>query len=134
MSEPRVEGKFSFEPEVIVVIVVLELITPELDNFLPESWNCTNENGSPNAVNSSGLYIENVAYSLIKIFPNPVKNSLYISGDSSNYNIKIYSLLGQLVISASNVDEVDVSSLTNGVYLIKISNENSTITKRFIKF
>jgi len=80
------------------------------------------------------LYIENVAYSLIKIFPNPVKNSLYISGDSSNYNIKIYSLLGQLVISASNVDEVDVSSLTNGVYLIKISNENSTITKRFIKF
>ncbi|MDA9850440.1 lamin tail domain-containing protein, partial [Flavobacteriaceae bacterium] len=54
----------------------LELITPELDNSLPESWNCINENGSPNAVNSSGLYIENVTYSLLKIFPNPVKNSL----------------------------------------------------------
>ena len=111
----------------------LELITPELDNSLPESWNCINENGSPNAVNSSGLYIENVTYSLIKIFPNPVKNSLYISGDSSNYNIKIYSLLGQLVMAASNVDEVDVSSFAKGVYLIKISNESSTTTKRFIK-
>lgn len=111
----------------------LELITPELDNSLPESWNCINENGSPNAVNSSGLYIENVTYSLLKIFPNPVKNSLYISGDSSSYNIKIYSLLGQLVMAASNVDEVDVSSFAKGVYLIKISNENSTTTKRFIK-
>ena len=111
----------------------LELITPELDNSLPESWNCINENGSPNAVNSSGLYIENVTYSLLKIFPNPVKNSLYISGDTSSYNIKIYSLLGQLVMAASNVDEVDVSSFTKGVYLIKISNENSTTTKRFIK-
>ena len=111
----------------------LELITPELDNSLPESWNCINENGSPNAVNSSGLYIENVTYSLLKIFPNPVKNSLYISGDTSSYNIKIYSLLGQLVMAASNVGEVDVSSFTKGVYLIKISNENSTTTKRFIK-
>ena len=111
----------------------LELITPELDNSLPESWNCINENGSPNAVNSSGLYIENVTYSLLKIFPNPVKNSLYISGDTSSYNIKIYSLLGQLVMAASNVDEVDVSSFAKGVYLIKISNENSTTTKRFIK-
>ena len=111
----------------------LELITPELDNSLPESWNCINENGSPDAVNSSGLYIENVTYSLLKIFPNPVKNSLYISGDTSSYNIKIYSLLGQLVMAASNVDEVDVSSFAKGVYLIKISNESSTTTKRFIK-
>jgi hypothetical protein len=112
----------------------LELITPDLDNSLPESWSCINENGSPNAVNSSGLFVENMAYSLIKIFPNPVKNILYISGDSSNYNIKVYSLLGQLVIAASNVNEVDVSSFTKGVYLIKISDENSTTTKRFIKF
>jgi len=36
-------------------------------------------------------------------------------------------------MAASNVNEVDVSSFTKGVYLIKISNENSTTTKRFIK-
>ena len=112
----------------------LELISPDLDNSLPESWNCINENGSPNSVNSSGLYLEDMAYGLIKIFPNPVNHTLYISGDSSNYNIKVYSLLGQLMISAFNVNEIDVSLFTKGVYLIKISNENSTTTKRFIKF
>ena len=112
----------------------LELISPDLDNSLPESWNCINENGSPNSVNSSGLYLEDMAYGLIKIFPNPVNHTLYISGDSSSYNIKVYSLLGQLVIAAFNVNEIDVSLFTKGVYLIKISNENSTTTKRFIKF
>jgi len=112
----------------------LELISPDLDNSLPESWNCINENGSPNSVNSSGLYLEDMVYGLIKIFPNPVNHTLYISGDSSNYNIKVYSLLGQLVIAAFNVNEIDVSLFTKGVYLIKISNENSTTTKRFIKF
>ena len=75
-----------------------------------------------------------MVYGLIKIFPNPVNHTLYISGDSSNYNIKVYSLLGQLVIAAFNVNEIDVSLFTKGVYLIKISNENSTTTKRFIKF
>ena len=112
----------------------LELISPDLDNSLPQSWNCINENGSPNSVNSSGLYLEDMAYGLIKIFPNPVNHTLYISGDSSNYNIKVYSLLGQLVIAAFNVNEIDVSLFTKGVYLIKISNENFTTTKRFIKF
>ncbi len=112
----------------------LELISPELDNSLPENWSCINENGSPNAVNSSNLYIENITYSLTNIFPNPVKNTLYISGDSNNYNIKVYSLLGQIVITDYNVNKVDVSSLTNGIYIIKINDEKSTTTKRFIKF
>jgi hypothetical protein len=112
----------------------LELISPDLDNSLPISWNCINENGSPNSVNNSVLYVEDMASGLIKIFPNPVNHTLYISGDSSNYNIKVYSLLGQLVIAESDVNEIDVSLFTKGVYLIKISNENSTTTKRFIKF
>ncbi len=112
----------------------LELISPDLDNSLPISWNCINENGSPNSVNNSVLYVEDMASGLIKIFPNPVNHTLYISGDSSNYNIKVYSLLGQLVIAESDVNEIDVSLFTKGVYLIKISSENSTTTKRFIKF
>ena len=112
----------------------LELITPGLDNLLPESWSCINENGSPNAINSNGLSIENIASRSIKLYPNPVKNTLYIAGNSESYDIQVYSLLGQLVIAASNVNEIDVSLFNEGVYLIKISTGSSTITKRFIKF
>ena len=112
----------------------LELITTDLDNLLPESWDCMNENGSPNAVNSSELSVENISSGLIKVYPNPVKNTLYIAGDSDVYNIEVYSLLGQLVMKASNTNEINVSLFTEGIYLIKISTDNATTTKRFVKF
>ena len=105
-----------------------------LDNLLPESCSCINENGSPNAINSNGLSIENIASRSIKLYPNPVKNTLYIAGNSESYDIQVYSLLGQLVIAASNVNEIDVSLFNEGIYLIKISTGSSTITKRFIEF
>ena len=33
----------------------LELVSPDLDNDLPESWACINVNGSPNAANDQGF-------------------------------------------------------------------------------
>jgi len=112
----------------------LELITPDLDNSLSENWSCINENGSPNAVNSSELSIDEVASSMVIVYPNPVKNTLYIKGDLAAYDIEVYSLLGQRVMTTSNANEIDLSTLNEGVYLIKISTENTTITKRIIKF
>ena len=112
----------------------LELITPDLDNSLPESWNCINENGSPNAVNSGELSIQEINLNLIKVYPNPVKNILYITGNSAAYDIELYSLIGQRVLIASNINEIDVSSFNEGVYLLKISTMNTTAIKRIIKF
>jgi len=112
----------------------LELMTPDLDNELPANWSCINENGSPNAVNSTGLSIEDLDPHLITVYPNPVKNTLYIVGNSEGYNIEVYSLLGQRVMTASNVNEIDVSLFDEGVYLIRVSTENTTTVKRIIKF
>jgi hypothetical protein len=112
----------------------LELITPDLDNSLPENWDCINENGSPNAVNSTGLSIEDVDSNSIALYPNPASNTLYILGNSVGYNIEVYSLVGQLVMTAPNTNQINVRSLNQGVYLIKISTETTTVTKRFIKF
>tara|TARA_B110000027_G_scaffold57454_1_gene62219 strand:+ start:2209 stop:6585 length:4377 start_codon:yes stop_codon:yes gene_type:complete len=112
----------------------LELIAPDLDNSLPESWSCINDNGSPNAVNSTGLSIEDIDTNSIVVYPNPVKNMLYIVGNSAGYDIEVYSLLGQRVMTASNVNEIDVSLFNEGVYLIRVSTENTTTVKRIIKF
>ena len=111
----------------------LELITPNLNNALAQNWDCINENGSPNAVNSESLYIEDVTTDLIKIYPNPVKNILYISGNFDAYDIEVYSILGQCLKIDSNTNSIDMSAIQEGVYLIKISNDNVTITKRIIK-
>ena len=112
----------------------LELISPDLDNALPESWNCINEYGSPNAVNSEELSIKDIDSNSITLYPNPVKDRLYISGNSESYDIELFSLLGQRVMTFSNVNEIDVTLLNEGVYLIRISNETSMTVKRIVKF
>ena len=112
----------------------LELITPDLDNELPENWSCINDNGSPNAVNSPGLSVDNVDSNSIALYPNPVKNTLYIKGNSGSYDIEVYSILGQRVMTDFDVNEIDLMSFNEGVYLIRVSTETTTTVKRIIKF
>ena len=111
----------------------LELKTPDLDNELAENWDCINENGSPNAINSDGLTNSDKNRDIIKIYPNPVKEKLYISGNSSIYSVEILSLLGQNLIKVNNTNMVDLSVLNKGIYLIKIENKGITSTFKIIK-
>ena len=112
----------------------LELITADLDNSLAESWNCININGSPNAINSLEPAVDPENSSLT-LYPNPVQNILYITGDDSeDYDVEVFSVLGQLVLSVVNVTQIEVGGFNSGLYLIKITSENSTQVKRIIKF
>ena len=69
----------------------------------------------------------------IKIYPNPVSDILNINGRSEKYDIEIYSLTGQKLYQEFNVSKIDMSLYSNGIYIIKISDQNSTSTKRVIK-
>ena len=112
----------------------LELITADLDNSLAESWNCININGSPNAINSLEPAVDPENSSLT-LYPNPVQNILYITGDDSeDYDVEVFSVLGQLVLSVVNVTQIEVGGFNSGLYLIKITSENSTQVKRIVKF
>lgn len=67
----------------------------------------------------------------IKLFPNPAHN---IINFSIPVDFEIYSLTGQLIQKGNNTNQVSVESLINGVYLIKIIDENNTIiTEKLIK-
>ncbi len=72
----------------------------------------------------------------INIYPNPVKDILTINSlDQSIKNYKIYNSIGQVVqINPLNEYQIDMSSLSNGVYFVKISSQSGkTITKKIIK-
>ena len=70
-----------------------------------------------------------------EVYPNPVKDILYIKGDNI-HSIEVFNILGQNiktdVIISDDVCHLDCSSLTNGVYIIKINGKTSTAV-RFIK-
>ncbi|MFN2261469.1 MAG: T9SS type A sorting domain-containing protein [Psychroflexus sp.] len=79
----------------------------------------------------SNRNFENVEFAL---YPNPVKNGLVNietkSGES--LNVEFFNLLGQSVLKAETNAQINVSNLKTGVYLVKIEQNNNTITKKLI--
>ena len=55
---------------------------------------------------------------------------------SRDYNLEVYDVLGkQIYIDQLTSDDtsIDVTNWRSGIYLIKLSSDQSTQTKRFIK-
>ena len=74
---------------------------------------------------------------LINIYPNPVNNILFISGLSDAKNeLVVYDIYGRLIIEKQTNGtngSIDVSSLSDGVYNIRIKNEaGEYFKKRFV--
>jgi len=73
-----------------------------------------------------------------KISPNPSKNKLNIKlpASSENMTLEVFDVLGKRIHKSTITKleaSVDVSNWKTGVYLVKISNEKESQTKRFIK-
>ena len=82
--------------------------------------------------NNSALSISDFDNIEFYIHPNPVSDLIYIHGLVSK-DVIIYSILGKKVLKTSNQNTIDVSSLSKGVYFIKVSDGVNTLTKKFIK-
>ena len=101
-----------------------------------ENWSVTN--GVFAAVSGTApsciLNIPDVVDNKITIYPNPVKNTLHIDG-LLNVNYTIYDTQGRLIKASEEINQegIAVSSLSNGMYLIKITSEGKSSTKKFIK-
>jgi len=70
----------------------------------------------------------------IELFPNPVKDILSIRSVSILKKLEVFNVLGQKVIGIENTNSLNVTKLKSGAYILKIVDENDTIsTKKFIK-
>jgi len=76
----------------------------------------------------------------ISLYPNPTSNQLTIKlGDANDLpdTYEIYNMLGQIISKRSISNSADLtinaSALSNGMYFIRISKENSATTLQFIK-
>ena len=91
------------------------------------------QNEVENIHSSSTLSLSHKNKLDISIYPNPTDNQLFVQGHKNSTSISVFNLLGKKVLSKSNVDKIDVSELSNGVYFIKISDGINSSTKKFIK-
>jgi len=73
----------------------------------------------PNEVLATNEIVKNKTN--VSIYPNPVKNILYIKGAGKIEKAEVYNMVGQKVISLNSVqDQVDVASLSKGNYVLQI--------------
>jgi Secretion system C-terminal sorting domain len=86
-------------------------------------------------VTSPVLSIKQNTIAGLNVYPNPVKDgNLYITSNSSNAKtIEVYDILGKQVLEAKTSNNaVNVSNLKGGAYIVRITEDGNTDTRKLI--
>ncbi len=86
-----------------------------------------------NVTNLSNSSFDNASFSAM---PNPVKNIINLSYNKNITNVAVINLLGQTLLSVKNDSKLlnlDISSLSTGNYLVKVTADNEVKTIKVIK-
>ena len=67
----------------------------------------------------------------VEVYPNPVKDQLLVKADGLQ-SVEVFNLEGQRVLVTES-STIDMGSLSQGVYFVRISAERGVATKRVVK-
>jgi len=85
-------------------------------------------------VTSAGLDEQTIAG--LQIFPNPLSGSvlnIVTSSDNSDKTVAVFDMLGKQVLNTKVVNgTVDAAGLSTGIYVVKITEEGKTATKKLV--
>ena len=80
--------------------------------------------------------MEVVLYTSAENLNNTYAQSAYIAHDILRFkgfddavNAEVYSILGQKVLHGRNINEMNVSSLKNGIYIVRVGNQSFKVIK-----
>jgi uncharacterized delta-60 repeat protein len=89
---------------------------------------------------NSDLNLSNETFNKNKVtlFPNPTNNKSFFDNSQNKYNnVEIFNYLGQQVgnqkMQFSNNLEIDLSKFSTGIYVLKMSNENESVSVKVVK-
>ena len=85
------------------------------------------------------LHIEGIgeqANVAISLYPNPVNDKLTIEATEAIEQLEVFSITGTKVYSQKGCDEtleINTANLPAGIYVIRMTTQNATEVKRFVK-
>ncbi len=106
----------------------LQLVSLTLDNSLASSWVASDTDAL-----SAGGFSEVPS---VTIYPNPVGSILYVRSEEVLNSFEVYDMYGKLLQSQkaiSNNTELDFRQYAPGMYIVKASGTNGTVTKKIVK-
>ncbi len=88
---------------------------------------------NPDLSNCSLLSNDDFEIADIKIFPNPTTDILNIKSLNTIDYIEVYNILGRLVVKNQDSNQIDLSLLSQGLYIVKIESNGVFVSKKVIK-
>ncbi len=83
---------------------------------------------------SAVLSVDTISNELgITLYPNPTSTMVTINGNLSELQVNIYDLLGREISSQKVMNQLDVSWLQAGTYIVQFSDGTKTSTSKLIK-
>ncbi len=81
------------------------------------------------------LSVDDFSMEKISVTPNPSQDFININFPQSisSFTSEIYDITGKLVLKSNNTEQLDISKLHSGVYILKIQTDSGAVTKRIIK-
>lgn len=67
----------------------------------------------------------------VAVYPNPVKDRLTVKAENLQ-SVEVYDLMGQRVLTTTT-STIDMGSLYQGIYFVRITADGKTVTKRIVK-
>jgi hypothetical protein len=69
----------------------------------------------------------------IMIYPNPASDVLYLNNSEKIVRVQLYSVLGKQVgtMTGEDIRQVNVNTLSNGIYLIRLTTRSGVYTRKF---
>ena len=98
------------------------------------SWQQSSKAGSImlRPVVGAGYYIglDEIESSDINVYPNPATTTLRVTGLDRGASLAVFDITGRQVTPASFNDEINVSELHDGLYLLMVTNPDGSIVAR----
>ena len=71
----------------------------------------------------------------IKVYPNPTNDNfnVVLNEPNEHYIISVYSSLGQELLRTNSNTSIDISSFTNGIYFLKVKQNDRSWTTKIVK-
>ncbi|RYZ17871.1 MAG: T9SS type A sorting domain-containing protein, partial [Sphingobacteriales bacterium] len=72
----------------------------------------------------------------VSIYPNPAQNSIFVSGEITGATVSFTDLTGRTVLTQklpAGSTKIDVSSLTSGTYILRVSNSSGNKIQKVVK-
>jgi CubicO group peptidase (beta-lactamase class C family) len=70
----------------------------------------------------------------ISIYPNPTESIIHIANlADEDYEVKITSILGKILLQKKNQNVIDISNLSHGIYFATVKQGNKIQTQKFLK-